>query len=167
MAPIPTREDVVMQPSSNLVCSKAAKFETQPSIAIGNSRIKRCSSVSSEEEVRFGGTDRSSFLSFAMSIKKTSMFTICDSATGTLNTAWPGVICGLEEDERPAKGKEKMPVEPEEKKLAVENDDNSSNCPTTTESSLFEFKLDEKYFNFCTGTKVLSKSEKCGKCFLV
>ena len=167
MAPIPSREDVVMQPSSNLVCLKAAKFETQPSIATGNSRIKRCSSVSSEEEERllFGRTDRSSL--FAMSIKKTRLFTFCNSASGTLNTAWPGVISGLEEDERPAKGKEKMPVEPEEKKLAVENDDNSSNCSTTTESSLFEFKLDEKYFNFCTGTKVLSKREKCGKCFLV
>ena len=162
MAPIPSREDVVMQPSSNLVCLKPAKFETQPPIAIGNSRIKRCSSVSCEEEERLQ-FDRTSF--FAMSIKKT--FTICNSATGTLNTAWPGVISGLEEDERPAKGKEKMPVEPEEKKLAVENDDNSSNCSTTTESSLFEFKLDEKYFNFCTGTKVLSRSEKCGKCFLV
>ena len=172
MAPIPSREDVVMQPSSNLVCLKAAKFETQPSIAIGNSRIKRCSSVSSEEELEerllFGRTDRSSL--FAMSIKKTRMFTFCNSATGTLNTAWPGVISGLEEDERPARGKEKFPVEPEEKKLAVENDDDSSNCSSassTTESSLFEFKLDEKKINFWTETRLLSKSERCGKCFLV
>ena len=177
MAPIPSREAVVMQPQSSLVCFKAAKLEAQPSVAIGNSRIKRCSSVSSEEEesLLVGRTDRSSLfaMSMSMSIKKTrtfaGMFTVCNtnSATGTLNTAWPGVMSGLEEDERPVKVKEKCPLEPEEKKLAVENDDDSSNSSSTSESSLFE--LDEKYLslNLWTGPQIPSKSVKCGKCLLI
>ena len=163
MAPIsflqkPAKEGVVLQPASDVVCLKTAQFEEQPLKAMKNSRIMRCSSVSSEEEQSFL-YDRYEYQRSLVSIKKTT-FAVrnCTASSAVLNTVWPGVSSGLDDDERRVKVKEKLTVELEEKKEAVENDDDSS---TSTESSLFEYSLDEKYT--LKGTQVQLFNGKCGK----
>ena len=77
-----------------------------------------------------------------MSSKKTSCF-IFSSVADTLDTKWwPGVSSGLDEDDRQGKVKQRVVLEPEEKKEAVENDDQSSgfcwpqSCETADEKEL-------------------------------
>ena len=76
-----------------------------------------------------------------MSSKKASYF--LSHVAETLDSKlWPGVSSGLDEDERPEKVKQRVALEPEEKKEAVENDDKSSDlcwpqtCDTADEKVL-------------------------------
>lgn len=126
MAPNPsshrqTQTMEVVQPTSN-----SAQFEEIP-IKVGKtSRITRCSSVSYSEEESFVLDSRTEYSRSLASLKKTSSF-ILNSVADTLNSKWwPGVSSGLDEDDRQGKVKQRVALEPEEKKEAVENDDKSS-----------------------------------------
>lgn len=65
---------------------------------------------------------------------------------GTLNSErWPGVSSGLDEDERREKVKQRVAMELEEKKEAVENDDKSICWQQQTGQTLDTYKFtDEK-----------------------
>ena len=123
-----TRTKMIVQPSSNV-----AKFEETPFSVEKTSRIMRCSSVSlSEEEEQSVVVDRAEyFRSFASRSWKKTSFTIHNSYTfedACNREWWPGVSSGLDEDdERQRNVKQRVAIEPEEKKAkeAVENDDKS------------------------------------------
>lgn len=116
-----TKTMEVVQPTSNTV-----QFKEIPIKVEKRSRITRCSSVSySEEESPVLGS-RPGYFPSLVSSKKTSCF-VFSSVADTLDTKWwPGVSSGLDEDDRQGKVKQRVVLEPEEKKEAVENDDQSS-----------------------------------------
>lgn len=116
---------MIVQPSLKPVHLEESPFKVEKT-----SRITRCSSVSfSEEEEESFVFGRTEYVHALASWKKKtsrSSLTILGRVVGTLNSErWPGVSSGLDEDERRDKGKQKIAMEPEEKKEAVENDDKS------------------------------------------
>ena len=162
---------VNMQPTSSVVYTKPAQFEEEPFKAMPSSRFTRCSSVSSEEESveLFNNSQLQKYFASLVSVKtKTSVssFTFCNT-TETLNTEqlqWPGVSCGLDEDERRVKLKSKIALEPDlEKKTAVENDDESSSSESCGRVALLEY---EKY-TVKTSSQIQLRSAKSGECFMV
>ena len=180
MAPIPPclipRKDQEVDSFANipfetdLVCTKSIHFEEEPFKNMQSSRFMRVSSLSSEEEsfqlpLQLLGEREECFHSL-VSVMKTSVssFTVCNNAK-TLNTevSWPGVSCGLDEDESRKKAKSKVALELEfVKKTAVENDD-SSTSENFGSFSLFEYEK----FTVKRSSQIQLKNEKCGKYFLV
>ena len=132
-----------------------------------SSRFMRVSSLSSEEEsFQLLGEREECVHSVAVSVMKTSVssITVCNNAK-TLSTevSWPGVSCGLDEDESRKKAKSKVALELEfVKKTAVENDD-SSTSENFGSFSLFEYEK----FTVKRSSQLQLKNEKCGKYFLV
>lgn len=170
MAPIPPyfprkdQEAVANFPLiSDAVYTKSTHFKEEPLKKMQSSRFTRCSSLSSEEESfqLFGHDRQECFRSLAVSVKmKTSVssFTVCNNEN-TLNREvyWPGVSCGLDEDESRKKAKSKVALELEpEKKTAVENDDSS----TSENFGSFSFFEYEKY-TVTTRSQIQLKNEKC------
>lgn len=175
MAPIPPylipRKDQELETFANIpfetgvVCRKSTHFQEEPLKNMQSSRFMRVSSLSSEEESFQLLGEREQF-SLAVSVKKTSVssITVCNDAK-TLNTeiSWPGVSCGLDEDESRKKAKSKVALELEfVKKTAVENDD-SSTSENFGSFSLFEYEK----FTVKRSSQIQLKNEKCGKYFLV
>lgn len=142
MAPNPKSQTmVVVQPVSNF-----QQVEKNPIKVEKTSRIMRCSSVSysEEESLVLDCRSEAEYVRSLRSLKKTSC--ILSSTAETLDSKWwPGVSCGLDEDERQGKVKQRVTLEPEEKKEAVENDDKSSGfCwqETLTRDTAEEKKLE-------------------------
>ena len=104
------------------------QFKDIPIKVEKRSRITRCSSVSySEEESPSPVLDsRPKYFPSLMSSKKTPCFILNNGADTFDAKWWPGVSSGLDEDDRQGKLKQRVVLEPEEKKEAVENDDQSS-----------------------------------------
>lgn len=121
--PTQTTETVIVRPAL-----KAAHLIESPLKVEKTSRIMRCSSVSySEEEKSLVLADRTEYVRSLASWSRSS-FTILDSASvvDAINSEqWAGVSSGLDEEERREKTKQRIVMEPEEKKEAVENDDKS------------------------------------------
>ena len=125
MAPIPQyfphkgREAVVnFQLISDAVLQYPPIFKGgEPLKKMQSSRFMRCSSLSSEEESfqLFGHDRKESFRSLVVSVKiKTSVssFAVCNNAnTPNTEVSWPGVSCGLDEDENRKKVKSKVALE--------------------------------------------------------
>ena len=112
------REAVVNFPLiSDAVCTKCTHFQEEPLKKMQSSRFMRCSSLSSEEESfqLFGPDRKESFRSLVVSVKiKTSVssFAVCNNAnTPNTEVSWPGVSCGLDEDENRKKAKSKVALE--------------------------------------------------------
>ena len=148
---------MVVQPTSN-----SAQFEEIP-IEVGKtSRITRCSSVSYSEEESFVLDSRTEyFRSLASRSWKTSSFAVqLNSVADTLNSKrWPGVSSGLDEDDRQGKVKQRVALEPEEKKEAVENDDKSGGfCWQQTRDT-----ADEKEYTWKATLEFEAKHVKAGK----
>ena len=177
MAPIPPclipRKDQELETFANIpfetdvVCTKSTHFQDEPFKNMQSSRFMRVSSLSSEEEsFQLLGEREECVHSVAVSVMKTSVssITVCNNAK-TLNTevSWPGVSCGLDEDESRKKAKSKVALELEfVKKTAVENDD-SSTSENFGSFSLFEYEK----FTVKRSSQLQLKNEKCGKYFLV
>jgi len=144
----------VVQPSSNSV-----QFKEIP-IKVGKtSRITRCSSVSYSKEESLVFDNRSEYFRSLASLK-TSCF-VFSSVANTLNSQlWPGVSSGLDEDDRQEKVKQRVALEPEEKKEAVENDDKSSGfCWQQTRETADEKELEYSW----KSTIIEAKYAKTGK----
>ena len=139
MAPNPQSQTlVVVQPVSNL-----QQVEKNPISVEKTSRIMRCSSVSysEEESLVLDCRSEAEFVRSLRSLKKTSC--VLSSFAETLDSKWwPGVSCGLDEDDRQGKVKQSVTLEPEEKKEAVENDDKSSGFCWQTRDTAEEKKLE-------------------------
>ena len=159
-----TKTMEVVQPTSNTVQLKEIPIKVEK-----RSRITRCSSVSySEEESPVLGS-RPEYFPPLMSSKKTSCFILCGrntysspSVADTFDAKWwPGVSSGLDEDYRQGKVKQRVVLEPEEKKEAVENDDQSSGfCWQQTR----ETAADEKELEYSWKSKIEElKPTKTGK----
>lgn len=129
----------VVQQTPNLVQFKEIPIKTEK-----RSRITRCSSVSYSEEESPVPDSRPKYFPSLMSSKKRPCFTIGNGADTFDAKWWPGVSSGLDEDDRHGKLKQRVVLEPEEKKEAVENDDQSSGlgfcwqqaCETSDEKEL-------------------------------
>ena len=176
MAPIPPclipRKDQELETFANIpfetdvVCTKSTHFQEEPFKNVQSSRFMRVSSLSSEEESFQLLGEREECFHSLVSVMKTSVssFTVCNNAK-TLNTevSWPGVSCGLDEDESRKKAKSKVALEVEfVKKTAVENDDSS------TSENFGSFSLLEcEMFTVKRSSQIQLKNEKCGKYFLV
>lgn len=114
-----TMEGVQQTTNSVLFKEIAIKVEKR-------SRITRCSSVSYSEEESPVLDSRAKYFPSLMSSKKTPCFVLSNGADTFDAKWWPGVSSGLDEDDRQGKLKQRVVLEPEEKKEAVENDDQSS-----------------------------------------
>ena len=154
--PTQTTETVMVQP-----LSKTAHFKENPFKVEKTSRIMRCSSVSySEEEKGLVLADRTEYVrSLASCSWSRSLFTInFDSASvvDALNSEqWAGVCSGLDEDESREKVKQRIVMEPEEKKEAVENDDKSFSWLQTSGTCL----PDENKYSWKSATLELKTKE--------
>jgi len=128
----------VVQPTSDSMQLKELPIKVGKA-----SRITRCSSISYSEEESLVLDSRSEYFRSHGSLKKTSCF-ILSSVANTLNSQlWPGVSSGLDEDDRQEKVKQRVALEPEEKKEAVENDDKSSGfCWQQTRETADEKELE-------------------------
>ena len=101
-----------------------------------NGQMRKCSPITSE-------ADMGSFVSCSMAaeheqirLRRRILFTQTQTLACRTSKVWPGVTCGLEEEERAVKAK--FPREPEEKKSAVENDDVSDIFVSRATSLAFE-----------------------------
>lgn len=160
MAPISVAQEAKVQQMPNQVCSTASHFKEHHFKSKHISRIMRCSSVTSEEQESYL-LDKTKFRQWLVSssiCEKSRTVAFSDGGTSTSQQDWTEVTPALEEDERPTKVISKVRLEPEEKKLAVENDDESS---AAEESISFEYTFEEKYT--LKAFQVESKSEKRGK----
>ena len=141
MAPNPQTQTMeVVQPTSNSV-----QFGEIPSKVGKKSRITRCSSVGYSEEESLVLDSRAEYFRCLASSKKTSCCINLSSVAGALDSKlWPGVSSGLDEDDRQGKVKQRVALEPEEKKEAVENDDKSSgfNCWQQTQDTVDKKELE-------------------------
>ncbi|KAL9982084.1 hypothetical protein ACROYT_G010878 [Oculina patagonica] len=123
-----------------------AQFEESPFKVEKTSRITRCSSLSFSEEEEGFVLGRTEYVRSLASWKKTTSCSLFSVDMGTLNSErWPGVSSGLDEDERREKVKQRVAMELEEKKEAVENDDKSICWQQQTGQTLDTYKFtDEK-----------------------
>lgn len=125
MAPIPSRQALALQLPTDvhqthgfMKTVKTGQYRE----ALYEWPIRKCSPVTSEADV-------GSFVSSMADQEqirlrhKLVFFTETQTLACSTSKVWPGVTCGLEEEERAGKVKAKFPSEPEEKKFAVENDD--------------------------------------------
>lgn len=115
----PNRQTTTMEASNSV------QFKEMP-IKV-EKRPTRCSSVSYSEEESPVLDSRSEYnFPSLVSSKKTSCFILGNVADTFDAKWWPGVSSGLDEDVMERKSKQRVVLEPEEKKEAVENDDQSS-----------------------------------------
>lgn len=143
---------------------KPAQFEENPFKVEKTSRITRCSSLSFSEEEEGFVLGRTEYVRSLASWKKTTSCSLFSVDVGTLNSErWPGVSSGLDEDERREKVKQRVAMELEEKKEAVENDDKSF-CWRQTVQTLDTYITDEKKNTWkSTILELEAKQVKAGK----
>lgn len=115
----PNRQTTTMEASNSVQFKEIPiKVEKRPT---------RCSSVSYSEEESPVLDSRAEYnFPSLVSSKKTSCFILSNVADTFDAKWWPGVSSGLDEDVMERKLKQRVVLEPEEKKEAVENDDQSS-----------------------------------------